>query len=350
MNGTNGIAPPHSAFIPYYKPNTFNISLVENLGPGVGGLAYIENTHVRCTYSGLIYHFDGTLIHEIGHCLGLYHIFQNAGTEYCEHVTRNPLDPNYNADIDGDAVADTPAQPNTSSWEFDENCTYIFNPDRVDCEGTPYQNIIPANFMGYVSNEEAECGFHFTEGQFQRMRNFLGSTLPFFGQQVFNTVRSLYSPFETTTFTTNIVSTSDNGNGTLKVCRNYHLGNYKFQPGFNYLFPENSGTDPTSASVNDIPLVQLPPFNCPVTILQISSTPVEVESICRGVLCVDEPFAYGIKYSTEVLGTMNITAEYLNEVQVKDPNLYDTLMSQYYHILKKYTSSGASIQEVIYKN
>lgn len=38
---------------------------------------------------------------------------------------------------------------------------------------------------------------------------------------------------------------------------------------------------------------------------------------------------------------MNLTLEELNEIQVKDPELYDKLMSQYYHIINKETSSGA---------
>jgi hypothetical protein len=46
---------------------------------------------------------------------------------------------------------------------------------------------------------------------------------------------------------------------------------------------------------------------------------------------------------------MNITVKELNEIEVKDPELFNKLMEQYYYILKKYTSSGAIDQKVFYK-
>lgn len=47
---------------------------------------------------------------------------------------------------------------------------------------------------------------------------------------------------------------------------------------------------------------------------------------------------------------MNITVEELDAIEVKDPDLYNNLMNQYYYILKKETESGAKLQEVFYKN
>jgi hypothetical protein len=66
-------------------------------------------------------------------------------------------------------------------------------------------------------------------------------------------------------------------------------------------------------------------------------------------VCVEEPFDHGIRYSTQVLGSMNMTQEDLDTIEVKDPDLYNNLMSQYYHILKKITASGAEVKEVFYK-
>ena len=46
---------------------------------------------------------------------------------------------------------------------------------------------------------------------------------------------------------------------------------------------------------------------------------------------------------------MNITVQELNELQVKDPELYNQLLEQYYYILKKVTASGAEVKTVFYK-
>jgi hypothetical protein len=47
---------------------------------------------------------------------------------------------------------------------------------------------------------------------------------------------------------------------------------------------------------------------------------------------------------------MNVTVEELDEYEVKNPELYNNLMSQYYYILKKETISGAQVQQIFYKN
>lgn len=46
---------------------------------------------------------------------------------------------------------------------------------------------------------------------------------------------------------------------------------------------------------------------------------------------------------------MNITVDELDAIEVKDPELYNNLMSQYYYILKKETDSGAKMEEFFYK-
>jgi hypothetical protein len=316
--------------------------------PGNGtAWATLGNSRSVFSYFSIEDHLEKVIVHEIAHCMNLRHIFQNAGSPDCEHVTRIP-GPDFNADWAGDGVVDTPAQ--LASFNADSNCNYIYNAASVDCIGEPYVNIIPSNYMSYDNNPN--CPNHFTEGQMELMRNYLVSpTSLLTSQNIFNTVESLYKPFDSDNITTNIISTTDNNDGTLKVCRNYYSGNFRFQPGFDYIFPENTGSDPVTATVNQTPLVVNPPFNCPLIIQQLSPSYIgQAETVCRGVVCVDEPFVSGIKYSSEVLGAMNVTVEYLNEIQVKDPNLYETLMSQYYHILKKYTASGASIEKVIYKN
>ncbi len=57
-----------------------------------------------------------TLVHEVGHFLGLCHTFgcsnHRPSPTNCERVTRNINDPNYNANDAGDSVIDTNAVPN----------------------------------------------------------------------------------------------------------------------------------------------------------------------------------------------------------------------------------------------
>ncbi len=46
---------------------------------------------------------------------------------------------------------------------------------------------------------------------------------------------------------------------------------------------------------------------------------------------------------------MNVTIEQLNTIQVKDPELFDRLLSERYYKLKKETTSGAKTESVFYK-
>jgi hypothetical protein len=46
---------------------------------------------------------------------------------------------------------------------------------------------------------------------------------------------------------------------------------------------------------------------------------------------------------------MNITIKELDEIQVKDPKLYDSLMEKYYYNLKQRTESGIEKEKVFYK-
>lgn len=65
--------------------------------------------------------------------------------------------------------------------------------------------------------------------------------------------------------------------------------------------------------------------------------------------CNFESYVSGTIYSMEVLGSMNITVKQLNELEVKDPELYNNLMTQYYYTLKKITTSGAKTEKTFYK-
>ena len=95
------------------KLDAFNIYAPHELIRGAGE-SYLENTVLAMNASLVAL---GTILsHEIGHCFKLHHTFGPGNDRphptNCERVTRNPNDPEYNADEAGDVVIDTNAVPN----------------------------------------------------------------------------------------------------------------------------------------------------------------------------------------------------------------------------------------------
>src|SRR5690606_17284042 len=108
-------------------------------------------------------------------------------TTNCEHVTRDPNDPNYNADTAGDKVYDTAADPGlfanpdpngdyANCYNFDAStCSYIGS--QVDCQGTPYaiDSTVANNIMSYGSDA---CKTLFTPGQGERIHYSIDNANP----------------------------------------------------------------------------------------------------------------------------------------------------------------------------
>ena len=324
---------------------------------------------------------DLMLCHEMGHVLGLKHPYDYSivnNLSVCEHVTRDTNATNYNASTIGDAVVDTPAQINNFCDKFirsfglnDGQLNPSVATTSTDCQGAifDFENTIYGNFMSmpfkynpiYNLSFPINRGLYFTNGQGAAMRNYILNPLtgtPGYSLiYVMNTVESLYQPYKRTNISGDaIISTSDNGNGTANVCRNL-LAEDKFQKGFTYSFAENVNPDTINATTEEIPVVSHHTYNYPVTIAQLvpgqtnltTNTGDAILDCTRGVLCNDEIFIGGILISSEALLSMNVTIEELSAIQVKDPELFERLLSQYYYKLKKVTASGAKVETTFFK-
>ena len=328
-------------------PNCYNLYFFSNIG-GNSASAFIGNTLIKYTYAALENsQHDNVIIHEMGHCLNLQHIFNNYNNSDCEHVTRDINDPNYNATTAGDRVHDTPAQPLLSTFNF-SNCQYIYNPNNVDCAGTPYVNALPANYMGYDSSPS--CASHFTPGQVQRMRMHLQNPSMPHVLLTYNTVESLYQPFESRLLPgEDIVSTEENEDGSLHVCR---LGHYlhRYQMGFDYHFTDEGQSGfPISQTVNDLPEIEHNLFD--VQIDQIDPVATVFNGLtCRCFVCEDEPAEGGTVTSTDFIGSSNFESRDIRKEELVNPTLlYQSLRAGFYHFIKKWTLRGAVYEATIYK-
>jgi hypothetical protein len=105
------------------------------------------------------HHRNATLVHEVGHYLGLFHTFQ--GAFGCQNF-------GLDCSTTGDLVCDTPPFQRSS---FSANCT---PPCQVQFSETdPWFGYTYDNHMDYLSSH---CRFKFTEGQIARMHNYVSES------------------------------------------------------------------------------------------------------------------------------------------------------------------------------
>lgn len=367
----------------YQVNNSINIFVVHNFYqinngietvlPGFASLAMFNpnvGNNMPNIFIPQAFFTTGVLVHEMGHLFGAEHTNKSGvgltppTSAVCEYVNRT-FSPDlyiYNATSAGDGNADTYASPSEyEDADVDENGVYIGG--QRDCsgfafgtEGVLYKTyLVPIkNFMNVNRIEDIQFQGEFTYDQGVRFRSFIdnpsvNSPLPLYE----TTVESLYEPFETTNIGGDvIISIEDLGNGYANVCRNL-LEKHRFQEGFDYTFPENDGyPDLINVNINHIPVDINHTFDYPIIINQIDPIhPGTVRVVCtRGVVCAEEEFVSGTDLITDFIGSYNFTIEQWDTLKVNDPNLYEYLEANKYHIIKKETKTGVIYQVVIYKN
>ncbi len=133
-----------------------------------------KNKHYNGTYNSIFKSIivrqvcaTATLAHEIGHFFGLEHPHRycNKGKRKQESVSRTRkvkglFRKGLNCEINGDAIADTPAEPDLNKYSNDE-CEYTGN-GLKDNWGDEYKPAVN-NIMSYTANRE--CRKKFTKGQ-----------------------------------------------------------------------------------------------------------------------------------------------------------------------------------------
>lgn len=361
-----------SVFRQLYNRSNFHIIILDGDITGtvdghnaiVPGVGLIWST--VSFYSPQGFQTNRVVMHEVGHNFYLYHDFKNHGDTFSsEHVTRDFTTNNvgFNADGAGDQIFDTPATKIWSDNLYNELGIYTgFDvDDNISLPASSINRLFRTeeprnnNIMHVHDGHDYESGYSFTDGQGKRIRwalaldhrvgyhYWMDAEIPY---------EELYQPFEIKYLPGNvIIRTSDNGDGTAKVCRNVIMRN-RFQKGFHYTFYDEENN--ITANTNPNELKEIDGFNSDynkVLLAEYSPTiRISQVPICNRLeTCANEPYVRGLVFSTEILGSMNITVRELNELQVKDPQLYNQLLEEYYYILKKVTESGAEVNTVFYK-
>ncbi|WP_396211628.1 hypothetical protein [Flavobacterium sp.] len=351
---------------PVYDYNAMNLYIVEaidistvNSSAQTSGVANRPGINSAFAYNRLL---TATLPHEIGHNFNLLHTHQGYGTANCELVDGS------NSDTAGDLVTDTPASHIPSSLFVSPTCGYLNPINATDCMGTVYVNCPVKNFMS--TNTGGPCrqigadllpgNAEFTQGQANRMREqieaYYNSPTNIYGyRNAKNEIESLYEPFavvdvgssstsNTTAYSKTYTPNETNTGANVWNCPTYTL---RFQKGFNWIF-SNSTIGTLNKTVTDQYNYSI---NNHLVNVQIPYLGSEVHQ-AGGIECFSsfEPYIKGDVKSLPNLGSPVIMYETLDQIKASDPNLFEQLQSQEYHIITKETESGFVNQKTIFKN
>lgn len=197
--------------------NTLNIVYANSVGAG-GAFAHFNSHGIYIRMNMMISTLPNIqkyiIGHEMGHLLGLWHTdgsyAYSTPNQTCENVTRNLTDTYYNADIAGDFIIDTPAEPtNGINWSIEtgNDCLFSNILNRVDCASPPilYTPFSAGNFMmssGFISYSPQSCyTLNLTNEQGIKMRKTIINTpYQFYGNNplslAFTSVLSLFQPYK----------------------------------------------------------------------------------------------------------------------------------------------------------
>ncbi|MDX1479136.1 MAG: hypothetical protein R3301_15585 [Saprospiraceae bacterium] len=157
---------------PYLVPGCLNIFYHANL-LNYGGNAYsIPNTYCSIDQGNI--GWAHTIAHEVGHCFGLLHTFEDAfGEGYINLAFCTTT---------GDKVCDTPADPyhEDDPCFVSAGCAYVgscTDPVGATNYAPPYTNI-----MSYWAGEDCTVD-ELTSGQYARAHSFLETDIPLLGIQ-----------------------------------------------------------------------------------------------------------------------------------------------------------------------